>query len=71
MACHAMSCLVMLSRTFSVVVQVTVRRTALLAVSRLLRELPYQTAVTELWVRAALPMVSACMCHHLHEQCAV
>lgn len=39
-------------------VQVTVRRTGLLAVSRLLRELPHQTAVTELWVRAALPMVS-------------
>jgi len=37
---------------------VTVRRTGLLAVSRLLRELPNQTAVTELWVRAALPMVS-------------
>lgn len=36
----------------------TVRRTGLLAVSRLLRELPNQTAVTELWVRAALPMVS-------------
>ena len=34
------------------------RRTGLLAVSRLLRELPTQTAVTELWVRAALPMVS-------------
>lgn len=37
--------------------QVTVRRAGLLAVSRLLRELPDQAAVTELWVRAALPMV--------------
>lgn len=44
--------------------QVTVRRTGLLAVSRLLRELPEQIAVTELWVRAALPMVSTFICQH-------
>ena len=37
--------------------QVTVRKAGLLAVSRLLLELPDQTRVTELWVRAALPMV--------------
>ena len=42
--------------------QVTVRRAGLLAVSRLLRELPNETAVTELWVRAALPMVSCVAC---------
>ncbi|KAL0028583.1 hypothetical protein WJX79_003483 [Trebouxia sp. C0005] len=50
---------------------VTVRRTGLLAVSRLLRGLPNQTAVTELWVRAALPMardVEASLQEQLLEQ---
>ena len=42
------------------ILQVTVRKAGLSAVSRLLLELPEQTRVTELWVRAALPMVS-CM----------
>ena len=51
--------------------QVTVRRTGLLAVSRLLRELPNQTAVAELWVRAALPMVSTCMCQHPNQHYAL
>ncbi|KAK9813253.1 hypothetical protein WJX72_011494 [[Myrmecia] bisecta] len=36
---------------------VTVRKVGLSAASRLLRELPYETAMAELWVRAALPMV--------------
>ena len=37
--------------------QVTVRRAGMGAATRLLRELPHETAVAELWVRAALPLV--------------
>ena len=39
-------------------VQVTVRKAGLAAASRLLQELPELECVAELWVRAALPMVS-------------
>jgi len=37
-----------------------VRRAGMGAATRLLRELPQETAVAELWVRAALPLVG---CH--------
>ena len=37
--------------------QVSVRRAGLGVATRLLRELPHETAVAELWVRAALPLV--------------
>ena len=51
--------------------QVSVRRAGLGAATRLLREMSHETAIAELWVRAALPLVrctapAASYCHDIH-----